>query len=134
MRRAVTGQAKLVHRAVLQQTRIRRAVRRVTSRTAFGLHRSVFESEWSLLINVTLDAAGVGPRGQSGLLQLKAAVRVVTIAATHRAFQNFVVERHVELRLNFTVTTHAELRVVRLQHPNRREAGLLSVWRSHQQI
>ena len=106
----------------------------MASRTAFGLDRSVFKSERSLLVNVTLDASGIRSGSQSGLLQFKAAVRVVTVATTHRPFQNLVMERHAELRLNFTVTTRAELRIVRLQHPNRCEAGLLSVWRSYEQI
>ena len=66
---------------------------RVTSRAALGLHRGVFESERALLVDVALDAGSIGARRQPGLFQLESAVRVVTIAATHRAFQNFVMER-----------------------------------------
>ena len=61
-------------------------------------------------------------------------MRVVTITATHRAFKNFVMKRHAELRLNFTVTTGAQLRIVRLQHPNRREPGLLGIRGRHLKI
>ena len=116
MGHAVARQAQLIHGAVLQQPRIRRTVRRVTGGAAFGLDRRVFERERSLLVYVALDASGIGARRQPGLPGLESAVRIVTIAATHRAFQNFVMERHVELRLHLAVTADAELWIVRLQH------------------
>ena len=89
---AVASQAELIDRTVFQQARVRRSVRRMTSRAAFGLHRSVFERERSLLVCVTLDASCISSCREPGLFRLETAVRVVTIAATHRAFQNFVVE------------------------------------------
>ena len=91
----------------------------MTNRTAFRLDRRVFESERTLFVNVTLDTGRIRAGRQSGLLQLKTTMRIVTVAAAHCAFQNLVMERHAELRLNFAVTAGAKLRIVRLQHPNR---------------
>ena len=119
MRHAVTSQAQLVHGAVPQQPRVRRSVRRMTGRAPFGLDRRVLEGKRSLLINVALDAGCIGATGEPGLFGFEASVRVVTIAATHRAFQHFVMERHIELRLDFVMTAGAKLRIVRLQHSNR---------------
>ena len=93
MRHTVTGQAQLVDCAVSQQAWIRRSVRSVTGTAAFSLDRRMFVSERTLLVCVALDAGGIRSGRQSGLLRLKAAVRIVTIAATHRAFQDFVMER-----------------------------------------
>ena len=91
-------------------------MRRVTSRTAFSLQRRVFEREGTLLVSVTLDASGIGAGGEPRLLQFKTAVRVMAVAALHRPFKNFMVERLVEIRLRFVVATHAELRLAGLQH------------------
>src|SRR2546421_680516 len=44
---AVASQAKLIDRAEAQQTRIRRAVRRMASRASFCLYRRMFVSEWT---------------------------------------------------------------------------------------
>ena len=85
-------QAELIYRAVFQQTRIRRSVRRMTGRATFGLDGRVFIRKRPLLVDVALDAGCIGASRQACLLCFEAAVRVVTIAATHRAFQNFVME------------------------------------------
>jgi hypothetical protein len=106
-------------------------MRRVTGSAAFGFHRRMFVREWTLLISMAFDASGIGTGGQPRLFQLKAPMRVVTIAATHRAFQDFVMERHVELRFHFVVTALAKLRVARPQHTRRRKAGLLSIDAGH---
>ncbi len=91
--RTVARQAKLIYRAVLEQSRIRRAVRRVTRGAPFRLHRRMFERKRPLLVYVTLDASRVRSGSKPGLLQLEPAVRIVAIAATHRTFQNLVMER-----------------------------------------
>ena len=90
----VAGQAKLIHGGVPQQSRISRAVRRVTRSATFGLHRRMFERERTLLVDVTLDARGIGAGRQPGLLQLEPTMRVMAIAAAHCAFQHFVMEGH----------------------------------------
>lgn len=102
-------------------------MRRMTSSAAFGLYRRVFVRKWTLLVGVALDAGGITAGRQPRLFQLEAAVRVMTIAATHRAFQHLVMEWHVELRFHFTVTALAKLRVAGAQHPSRPEPGLLSI-------
>lgn len=101
---AVACQTKLVDGAVLQQTRIRRAVRNVTSRAALSLNWSVFKNEWSLFVGVTLYAGSVSAGSQPGLFQLKTAVRVVAVATLQRAFEHFVMEGRVELMFDFGVT------------------------------
>ena len=118
VRHAVAGQAELIDRAVFQQARIRGSVRRVTSRAAFGLDRRMLESKRPLLVSVALDARGIGARCEARLSRLKSAVRVMTIAAAHRAFQHFMMERRRKCRLDLVVATDAELRVVHLQHPD----------------
>ena len=91
----------------------------MTGSTPFGLHRRVFVSEWTLFIRMALNASRIAASRQPGLLEFKAAVRIMTIAAPHRPFQNFVMEWSRELRLNFGVTTRAQLRIVSPQHANR---------------
>jgi len=104
-------------------------MRRVTGRAAFSLQRRVFEREGTLLVSVTLNASGIGTGREPGLLQLKAAVRVMAVAALHHSFENFMVERLVEIRLRFLMATHAELRLACFQHMDCREARLLGVRR-----
>ena len=113
---AVASQAKLIDRAEAQQTRIRRAVRRVASRASFCLYRRMFVSEWTLFVGVALDATCVRASRESGLLQLKSAMRIMTITATDRSFEDFVMKGRVELRFDLAVTTHAKLRIAGLQH------------------
>ena len=109
-------------------------MRRVARGAALCLHRRVLVSVWSLLIRVTLNACGVRASRQSGLFGFEAAVWVVTVAAAHRAFQHFVMEGRRELRLDFIVTARAKLRVVCLQHPNRRKTRLLGVRGGHEHV
>lgn len=90
-------------------------MRRVTRNATVRLDRRMLVNKRSLLVRVTLDARGVGAGRESGLLELKTAVRVVAVAALHRAFQNFVVERQVELVLCLTVTAEAKLRLAVLE-------------------
>ena len=87
----------------------------MTGNTTICLHGRVFINKRALLVCVALDAGCVRARRQPCLLQLKTAMRVVAIAAFHRAFEYFVVERQVELMFGFTVTTYAQLRLIHLQ-------------------
>ena len=115
MSRAVTSQTKLCYPARDQQTRIRRPVRCMTRNAAVRLNRSMLVNKWSLLIRVTLDAGSVSAGRQSRLLELETAVRIVAIAALHRAFEDLVMKRFVEVGLNFVVTAYAELRLADFQ-------------------
>lgn len=127
MRDAVTRQTELRHATRSQQTWIRRTVRRMTGDAPFGFHRSMLVNKRPLLVRVTLNTRGVEARRQPGLFKLKSAVRVVTIAALHRAFQHLVMERQLKLVLDFTVTAQAELRLTGGQQLNAGYAGLLSI-------
>ena len=115
VRQTVACQAELVYCAVAQQPRICRAVRCVTRAATFSFHRCVFVSEGALLVGVTLDASRISASGQARLFQFKSAVRIVTVAALHRAFQHFVMEGQLKLVLDLAVTAQAELRFARFE-------------------
>jgi hypothetical protein len=59
---------------------------------------------------MTFYTGRIGARCQPRLLEFETAVRVVTVAALHRAFQHLVMKRLVEVGLNFVVTANAQLR------------------------
>ena len=102
---------------------------RVACRTAFSFNRSVLVGERPLLVRMALDAGSVSACCQPGLFQLKPAMSVMTIAASHGSFHHFMTERLVELVLRLAVAAHTELRLTRLQHLHIREAWLLTVCR-----
>ena len=102
-------------------------MRCVTRNATVGLNRSVLVNKRTLFVCVTLDAGRIGASGQSRLFQLKSAVRVVTIAALHRAFQHFVMERQVELVLCFAMTTEAKLWLALSEQLQIRQARLLRI-------
>ena len=118
MRQAVARETKLIHGAESKQTRIGGTVRRVAGRAAFRLHRSVFIGKRPLLIHVTLKTRRITAGCQSGLLQFKTAMRVMTIATLHRPFENLMMEGLGEIRLRFIMATHAKLRLAHQQHSN----------------
>ena len=88
----------------------------------------------TLFVSVTLDTRGIGARRQSRLFQLESAVWVVAIAASHRAFEHFVMERQVELVLGLAVTTEAKLWLALLQQAYVRKARLLCVCRGDEDV
>ena len=108
---AVARQTELVHTTEFQESWIRRTVRRVTGNASVRLERRVLVSEWALLIGMAFYAGCICARRQSCLFELEAAVRIVTIATFHRAFEDLVMKWFVEVGLNFVVTTDAELRL-----------------------
>jgi len=124
---AVTRQAELVDRAESQEPRIGRTMWRVTCHTTFGFYRGVLISEWPLFVRVTFNASSISAGGQSRLFKFETAMRVVTIAATHRAFHNFVMKGHGKGRFHFAVTTQTELRVAFFQQFDCRKARLFCV-------
>ena len=71
-------------------------MRRVTGHTTFGFQRGVFISEWTLFVCVTSNASSIAAGGQARLFEFETAVGVMTIAATHRSFHDFVMEGHGE--------------------------------------
>ena len=77
--------------------------------TAFDLDRSMFVNERALLIRMTTNARSIGADRKLRLFRLKSAVRVVTVAAVHRAFHDLMVERFAELGFRVGMAAHAEL-------------------------
>ena len=102
-------------------------MRCMTGNTAFILHRRMFVNKRTLFVRVTLDTGRVCACRESCLLQLEATMRIVTVAALHRALQHFVMERQIELVLDFRVTTQAKLWLVHLQQLYGRETRFLSI-------
>ena len=102
-------------------------MRRMTSNAAFSLNRRMFVDEWSLLVCVTLDASRIGSRRESRLFEFETAVRIVAVAALHRAFQHLVMEGQVELMFGFAVTAQAKLWLALAEQLQIREAGLLCI-------
>jgi len=87
----------------------------VTGYAPFGFDRSVLIGERSLFVRVTLNASRVSAGGQSRLLEFKAPVRIVAIAALHRAFKNLMVKGLGEIGLRFTMAAHAKPWLAHLQ-------------------
>jgi hypothetical protein len=85
-------------------------------RTSFDLQWRVLKDKRTLLIRVASDTSNFATACKFGLLWLKTAVCVVTVAAFHRAFQNFVPERFAEMRLNFAVARNTKLLLVVFKH------------------
>ena len=102
-------------------------MRRVTRSAALCFHGRVLIGKWSLLICVTLHTRGIRASCESGLFKLKASVRIVTIAALHRAFQHLVVKGQLKLVLHFGVATQTQLRLVLLQESHGRQTRFLCV-------
>jgi len=97
----------------------------VTSGASFDLQRCVLENKRALFVAVTFYASCIGADSELCLLLLKSAMRVVAIAAVHRAFKNLVVKRLAELSFRLGVTGHAKLRLVLTEHSLRRLTRLL---------
>ena len=79
---------------------------------------AAFRSDWRVFINkraclfrMALYADGVAGDAASQFLLLEGAVGVVTIAAGHQPFINFMVERLRKCRLDVSVAGIAELRL-----------------------
>ena len=84
-------------------------MRGVTRYAPVSLNRRMFVNKRSLLVCVTLDTGRIGSRRQSRLFEFEATVRIMAVAALHRAFQDFVMERQIELVLCLAMTTETEL-------------------------
>ena len=109
-------------------------MRRVARRAAFGFYRRMFKGERSLLVGVTLNAGRVPTSCQSGLLELKTAMRIMTITAAHGAFQNLMMEGRRKRRLDLAMATNAKLRVIHLQQFDGGEAGLFGIGGGHSAV
>lgn len=91
-------------------------MRRMARGTAFDLEGRMFKNKRSLLVGMASHAGHIVTDGKFGLLRLKTAVSIMTIAALHRSFHNFVPEGLAEMRLYLAVARNAELLFVGLKH------------------
>jgi hypothetical protein len=94
----------------------------------------MFVGERTLLIRVALNASSIRAGCEPGLLEFKTTMRIVAIAALHRSFENLMMKRLGEIRLRLAMTTHAQLRLTRLQQLDCREARFLRVRFADQSI
>ena len=67
----------------------------------------MFKDEWTLLVCVTLQTAGVSACCESRLFEFETAVRIVTITALDQSLKHLVMERPAELGFRFAVTANA---------------------------
>jgi len=104
----------------------------MTRYAAFGLNRGMFVNKRTLFVCMTLYASRIGASRKSGLLQFKTAMRVMTIAALHRAFKHLVMEGQIKLVLHLGVAAQAKLRLADLQKFDGRETRLLGVCRRYE--
>ncbi len=72
-------------------------MRRMTCRAALQLERAVFVNKRPLLVSVAFDARRIRSNGELCLLVLETTVRIMAVAAVHRALKNTMPERLVEL-------------------------------------
>ena len=93
----------------------------MTGRTAFDLERRVLENERTLFVRVTFDTRRVDADRKFCLFLFESSVRIMTIAAFHRSFEDFVMKRLGKLRFRFAVTADAELLLVGFEHRDRRD-------------
>jgi len=104
------------HFVPLEQLGVVRAMRSVANHTSFHAQGGMLKHKRALLFGMALQARDIGTRRQSHLLELKPAMRVVTVTALHGAFQDLVPERRIELRFDLIMTREAEHRLLLDQH------------------
>ncbi len=111
----------------VQQPGILRTVRSVAPYAALRLHRSVLIHKGSPGLRVALGADRVLIGCGLHVVVSKSAMNVVAIGATHGAFVDLVVERHIEGCLCFGVALIAKLRLRSLQQVLLLSAGVHAV-------
>lgn len=94
--------------ALDHELRVERTVRLMAGGASFA-HGFMLEHKWASLIAVTIGAAFVqSGHGQSaGRLPNIVAVGIMTVAATHAAFEHRMVLRQIELRMRRQMTLEA---------------------------
>ena len=98
--------------------------------TAFGLYWRVLVNKWPLLIGVTLNTSSVRTGSQPRLFEFETAVRIVTVAAAHGAFEDFMMKRQIKLVLDLRMAANAQLWLARFQHFDMVKRRLLRVSRA----
>jgi hypothetical protein len=97
----------------------------MTRGAAFELQRAMLKYKRSLFIGMALNTCRVSADRELRLFLLESAVRIVAIAALHRAFEYSVVKWFSKLRFRFVVTRHAKLRLICSEHLCRRLTRIL---------
>ena len=87
----------------------------------------MLKHEWSLLVCVTLQTAGIGTCCEPCLLEFETTVRIVTITALDQALKHLVMKRSAELGFRFTVTTDAKLRFASFEHVGGKQIAVSSL-------
>ena len=82
-------------------------MRRVTCRAPLGFQGSMFVGKRSLFVGMTLQTTCIRADSKSRLLEFKASVGIMTVAAFHHSFENFVMEWLIKVGLHFRVTANA---------------------------
>src|SRR5271168_4547476 len=93
----VALQAHQPHLLPDQHARVGRSVNLMATAAAFKTNRRMLKCEWAALIAVTLQTSGFVGRENLRHRGPDAAMRVVTIHATHRALGKFVMKRLLKL-------------------------------------
>lgn len=104
-------QTKNVQVAGFDQARIGGTVWRMAGHATLCLDRLVLEHKGSLLIRMACVANRIPRCRRAQLLAYKATVGIVTIRTLNESFFHAMVERHIELRLDFLMTGVAEGRL-----------------------
>jgi len=81
---------------------------RVADHASFSLHWSVFEDEGTRFVCVAAEANLVLGGGRAKLARQESTMRIMAIAASHKAFVHAMVNGFGELRLNFKMAAVAE--------------------------
>src|SRR5581483_2633477 len=111
-RQRMTLQAELIDLANLQQSRIRRAMRKMATAATFGFYGQMLEDKRPLFLAVALVADLVLLGAGAQLSGAGSAVRVMAIVAFDKPLIHTVAERAIELGASFGVALITELRLL----------------------
>src|SRR3954454_23907037 len=100
----------------LEHLWIRGSMRYMACGTALEFYCRVLEYKWPGFVCMALHAARVGTNCKPRLFHLETTVRIVAIAAVHRALEHLVMKWLCELRLDLIVAADAKLRFALFEH------------------
>ena len=105
----MTLEADVLYRLPREHSGVGRTMRLVTSRATFKAHRRVLKCEWTALVAVAIETAGLVRGKGLGHKRPKGPVRIVAIEAGHGPFRKPVVIGLLELGPDIEVTARALL-------------------------
>ena len=109
--RGMALQAEKIDVTQLQQMRVRGSVGGMAGLASLRLHRIVLKYEGPLLVHMAGKANSVLGSGSAQLPGLEGAMRIMTVAAFHKALVDAVVKRHIELRFGLKMAGVTKLRL-----------------------